>query len=62
MKARLYRKLMVLAASSSMGTLWLLGCVTDLQARDFLVSTSVRTFFQTLAAAFQAAVVDAVQN
>lgn len=62
MKARLYRKLMTLSASASLGTLWLFGCVTDLEARDFLVSTVVRTFFQTLASAFQAAVVDAVQN
>lgn len=44
---------------AALGTLWLGGCVTDAQFRDFLTSSLVRTFWQTLATAFQAAVVGA---
>ena len=41
----------------SLGTLWLGGCITDLQLRDFLESTAVRTFWQAIGTLFQAAVV-----
>ncbi len=42
----------------SAGLLWLTSCgVSDIQFRDFLVSTSIRTFFSTLGTALQAAIV-----
>lgn len=40
-----------------LGTLWLGGCVTDGQFRDFVSTTSVRTFWQTIGSAVQAALV-----
>ena len=59
MTGRFYRTLTHRLLWMSMGTLWLGGCVTDLQARDFLSSTLLRTFWQTVASAFQAAFVEA---
>jgi hypothetical protein len=58
MKA-IYRKFALLAALNAAGAIWLLGCVTDLQARDFFTSTAVRVFYQTLGSAFQSAFVNA---
>ncbi len=46
-------------AAIALGCLWLGGCVSDLALRDFLSTTAVRTFWQTVGAALQAAVVDA---
>ena len=44
---------------ASAGLLWLSACgVSDIQFRDFALSISVRTFFQTLGTALQAAIVD----
>lgn len=52
------------AALIGMSAGWLMafGCVTDAQFRDFLSSTLIRTFFQTIATAFQAALIDAAGN
>ncbi|MCH8806785.1 MAG: hypothetical protein IH986_11950 [Planctomycetes bacterium] len=57
MKRRLIRAVTHRLVWVSMGSLWIAGCVTDLQARDFAASTLVRTFWQTVASVFQASVV-----
>lgn len=41
----------------SFGSLWLAGCTTDLAAKDFLISTLVRTVFQALGQQLQANIV-----
>lgn len=41
----------------SLGAMWIGGCVTDLQFRDFLTTTLVRTFWQTVGTALQAGIV-----
>jgi hypothetical protein len=44
--------------AASAGLLWLSACgVSDIQLRDFAVSTSIRTIYQTLGSALQAAIV-----
>ena len=44
---------------ASVGLLWISACgVSDIQLRDFALSISVRTFFQTLGTALQAAIVE----
>ncbi|MFO0837008.1 MAG: hypothetical protein U1D55_00655 [Phycisphaerae bacterium] len=48
--------------SFALGSLWIGGCTTDAQLRDFLSSTAVRTFWQTLGTAIQAAIVNANQG
>lgn len=54
MKHVLARRLML----ASSGLLWLTTCgVSDIQFRDFAVSTTIRTFFSTLGTALQAAIV-----
>ncbi len=42
-----------------LGTLWVGGCVTDVQVRDFFLTTSTRVFWQAIGSALQAAVVNA---
>lgn len=40
------------------GLLWLSACgVSDIQLRDFAITTGIRTFYQTLGSALQAAIV-----
>lgn len=44
----------------ALGAMWISGCgVSDIQLRDFAISTGVRVFFQTLGTAFQSAFVNA---
>ena len=59
MSKRLRFLLMRPALWVPLGTLWVGGCVTDIALRDFVTTTAIRTIFQTLAAAFQAAIVNA---
>ena len=47
----------MMIVANTMGTLWVLGCVNDLQFRDFVTTNVIRTLFQTLGSAFQAAFV-----
>lgn len=45
--------------AASAGLIWVSACgVSDIQLRDFAVSTSVRTFYQTIGTALQAAIVN----
>lgn len=54
---KLYRKWTAMIVTSSFGSLWLFGCVTDAQFRDFVTTNVIRTLFQTFGSAFQAAFV-----
>ena len=56
------KRLLKLLILTSLGTTWFAGCVTDGAFRDFLTTTSVRTFWQTVATAFQSAVTSAPQG
>ncbi len=55
MRKRYLQKWTMMIVANAMGTLWVLGCVTDLQFRDFVTTNVIRTFFQTLGSSFQAA-------
>lgn len=57
MRKRYSRKWTMMIVANTMGTLWVLGCVNDLQFRDFVTTNVIRTLFQTLGSAFQAAFV-----
>lgn len=58
MISRLRRLLVARAYWASVGLLWIGACgVSDIQFRDFALSITVRTFFQTLGTALQAAIV-----
>lgn len=57
MRKRYCQKWTMMIVANTMGTLWVLGCVSDLQFRDFVTTNVIRTFFQTLGSAFQAAFV-----
>ena len=61
MRKRYCQKWTMMIVANAMGTLWVLGCVTDLQFRDFVTTNVIRTFLQTLGSAFQAAFI-AQQN
>lgn len=50
----------LLAAAS--GAVFLGGCVTDLQFRDFVTSTLIRTFWTSVSSYAQAIVVDRAQQ
>lgn len=45
-------------AASSAGMLWLFGCTTATQFRDFGQSTLVRVFWQSVGTALQSAIID----
>jgi len=44
------------------GSVFFAGCVTDLQARDFITTTLVRTFWTAVSSYAQAAVIDRQQQ
>ena len=58
MRRNRVRKLAVLLAMTSAGSLGLFGCMTDAAFRDFSQSTLIRVFWQTVGTAIQAAIVD----
>jgi hypothetical protein len=58
---RLRKRWMRLIAASLSASL-AFGCVTDLQFRDFVSSTVVRTFWTSVAQFVQAAVIDTAQG
>ena len=53
----LRRKWVGALVAMSFGSLWLAGCTTDLAAKDFLISTLLRTVFQAIGQQLQANVV-----
>ncbi len=57
MRKRFCQKWTMMIVANAMGTLWVLGCVTDPQFRDFVTTNVIRTLFQTLGSSFQAAFV-----
>lgn len=58
MNARL-KTILLRTGSIGLGTLWVAGCVTDAQLRDFFLTTSTRVFWQTIGSVIQAAIVGA---
>lgn len=58
MSARLQFSVLKLA-TIGLGVLWVGGCVTGVQLRDFMLTTSTRIFWQTIGTALQAAVIEA---
>jgi len=51
------RRLAAWLTATSAGSLWLFGCVTDTQFRDFGQSTLIRVFWQAVGTAIQSAIV-----
>jgi hypothetical protein len=54
----LARRAVLRLAPAMVGSLWMVGCATDAQLRDFLSSTIVRVFWQTIGTALQAGLVN----
>ncbi|MBI5864687.1 MAG: hypothetical protein HZB38_09290 [Planctomycetes bacterium] len=57
-RLRRFRKVAIGLAIVSAGQLWLGGCVTDAQFRDFTQTTVIRVFWQAVGTAIQATIVD----
>lgn len=53
------RRAIAMMTTVALGSQWLFGCVTDAQFRDFIQSTSVRVFWQTVGTALQSALINA---
>lgn len=58
MRGKRSRRVLAWLAATSAGTLWLGGCVTDTQLRDFSQTTVIRIFWQSIGTAIQSAIVD----
>lgn len=59
MSARIKAACLSRLAWIGMGTLWIGGCMTDAQLRDFFLTTTTRVFWQAVGTAIQAAFIDA---
>lgn len=53
------RRAVAMLTTVALGSQWLFGCVTDAQFRDFVQSTSIRVFWQTVGTALQSALIGA---
>lgn len=57
-----FRRSWLRVISAISGSVFIGGCVTDLQFRDFLTSTVVRTFWTSVASYTQAVIIDQAQQ
>ncbi|GMU82694.1 MAG: hypothetical protein IT450_23845 [Phycisphaerales bacterium] len=53
------RRAIAFVTTLALGNQFLFGCVTDAQFRDFVQSTTVRVFWQTVGTALQSALISA---